>query len=63
MDHTFKKFDRNNLKDKSLVDRLYATKLVKWRLFFFCDKLINFDRNVILDLFHRGQKDRVEKEE
>ena len=62
VDNSHRKFNRNTLLDPSLVEQLYATKLVKWRLFFFCEKFIDFDKNLILDMFHKGQKDRVEKE-
>lgn len=62
VDRSHQKFDRKNLRDPSLVEKLYASKLTKWRLFVYCDKFINFDKNVIHDLFHKGHKERVAKE-
>ena len=62
VDNSYQKFNKNNLKDPNVVEKLYASKLTKWRLFVYCDKFIDFDKDVIQDLFHKGNKERVAKE-
>ena len=44
------------MQDPQIMYKLHTTKLVKWKYFLFLEKMIDFDRDLLYDMFNMVRK-------
>jgi len=54
------KEDKTKFKDRKIKEKLYAARLTKWRLFIYCDKFLNFDKDDIYNALHKGNRKQMQ---